>query len=453
MPHKVKGYYQLIPEKVLKDLPVIESLLQPEIKGYCQDYLKQVISVVACQCIRKDGEDPPLRMIYLRRLVPYAEKYLNILVELGIIKRSPYYVPGEVSYRYNFMPEYQSKFIHIPLENPKLLRRIRKAYHETGKEAVRKLQRCSYQVKFLRQLTLADGWMDLVESYKDNPDQYNAVLASAIRIVNGDIFYSRDPTENRFHSNATSMKRELRSYLRIDGKTLTNLDIKNSQAYLSTIILTYPAKVAGLAKNIAFQMLLQTLKPSVNKDDVKRYISLVICGNFYEYLMIKFAEEGIVLSRDETKNQVLRILFAPNRLPKDETNRKCRLIFKKCFPTVYRVFSKVRGRDQGTKFETSNRFPILLATIESFLMLDVIMRRIHKERPDIIAITIHDSIMTGILTDDIEAVRKIICEEMTDFVGFAPTIKIEEYKEERREKREENNVLIQYDVTNAVSIN
>ena len=102
--------------------------------------------------------------------------------------------------------------------------------------------------------------------------------------------------------------------------------------------MTYPAKVAGLAKNIAFSMLLQSLKVSHN-EDVKKYIKLVADGQFYEYLIQEFASEGITLTRDETKIQVLRILFAPNRLPKDEINRKCRLIFKDRFPTVHRIFS------------------------------------------------------------------------------------------------------------------
>lgn len=371
----MRNYYQILPEKVYQELSEIVDLIRPEIIGFKLDYLKEVISVIACN-VRKDNEDPPLKMTYFRRLVPYAEKYLNNLVEIGVIKRSPFYIPKEISYRYSFTPEYESKYIIQPLNNAKLIHRINKAYTVTGKEAVKNVRECSFQVKFLKQLTLADGWEELVNSYRDDTEVYNSVLASAMRIVNNDIFYSRDATERRFHSNVTNMKKELRPYLRVNGKPLVNVDIKNSQPYLSTIILTYPAKVAHLAKNISLSMLLQSLKVSTNQD-VKNYIKLVADGLFYEYLMKEFASEGIVLSRDDTKKHMLRILFAPNKLPKNEINRKCRLIFKKCFPTVHRIFSKVRGRDQGNKFENSNRFFILLATIESYLVLDVIMKRIH----------------------------------------------------------------------------
>lgn len=442
-------YFQLIPEKVNNLLWALEQLI--DIKGYNRDYLKEVISIVACH-VRKDGEDAPLRSVILRKLVPYAERYLDALIDLGVIYRSPHYIPHEISYRYNFTLEYRSKYVVVPLCNQKLIWRIKKAYDNIGKEAVKNVQGCSAQVKYLKQLSLAEGWEELVNSYKDDVDVFNSVLASAMRIVNNDIFFSRDATERRFHSNVTNMKKELRPYLRVNGKPLVNIDVKNSQPYLSTIILTYPAKIAGLTNNSAFSMLLQTLKISHN-EDVKKYIKLVADGQFYEFLIKEFEGGGIKLTRQETKIQVLRILFAPNRLPKDEVNRKCRLIFREAFPTVHRIFSKVRGRDQGTKFENSNRFAILLATVESYMMLDVVLKRIYRELPGVIAITIHDSIMTGILTDDVEAVRKIIVEELTNFVGFTPKIEIEDYGREIREETEGEKGIIQYVVTTAVSVN
>jgi len=445
-------YYQLIPEKVFNELPAISELIKADIKGFSEDNLREIISIIACHIRKDDNEDPPLRMKYIRKIVPYGERYLNGLIELGIIKRSPYYIPGEISYRYNFTENYLSRYITAPLTNTKIIYRIENAYQDLGKESIKLIWGYSNQVKYLKQLTLAEGWRELVESYKSNTDQYNSVMASAMRIERGDFFYSIDSTEGRFHSNITNMKRELRQYLRINGKPLTNIDIKNSQPYLSTIILTYPSKVAWLTKNPAFSMLLQSLKVSLN-EDVKNYISLVASGMFYEFLIQEFSKEGLIFTRDETKIQVLRILFACNRLPKDEINRKARQVFINRFPTVHRIFSKVRGRDQGSKFENSNRFAILLASIESYLLLNVIVKRINKELPKVIVMTIHDSIMTGILTDDVEAVRKIMTDELTYFVGFAPKINIERIIEDKEEDIRENNTLIQYDVTNLVSLN
>jgi hypothetical protein len=392
-------------------------------------------------------------MTYIKKLVPQGDRYLLKLIDIGIIQRSGFALKGQTSYKYNFAPEYFSKYISFPLNNARLIRRIEKAQNEFRKEAAKSIRSHSEQTKYLKQLTIADNYNDFIESnYTSETDQYNSVLGSAIRIINGDIFYSIDNTSGRFHSNITNMAKGLRPFLRIKGEPLINIDIKNSQPYLSTILLTDPGKVSWMTKNPAFALLLQSLKVSLSQD-VKKYISLVISGQLYEYLMQKFSKEGLELTRDETKRQVLRILFARNRLPKDEINRKCRLIFKDRFPKVHRIFSKVRGSEGGDKFQNFKRFAILLQRIESYLMLDVILKRIYKELPGTIAVTVHDSVMTGILTNNVEAVRKIMIDELTFFVGFPPKIKIEENIEEEGREEEEKISINQYDATTLVSFN
>ena len=92
----------------------------------------------------------------------------------------------------------------------------------------------------------------------------------------------------------------------------------------------------------------------------------------------------------------------------------------------------MRGANKGDKFNKFKRFAILLQRIESHLMLDIILKRIYRELPGVIAITTHDSIITGILTNEVNAVKGIIEEELSHFVGFSPKIKIE-----NREKEED----------------
>lgn len=429
---KVKTYIQLIPEKVFQNLAVIVDLLEHEINGFNLDYLKEILSIIACH-VRKEDDSTPLQMEYLRKLVPYAERYIIGLISLNIIQRSPYYIPGSKCYKYNFSKEYESKFISIPLKNPKLTTRIEQAQKEFIHQAQKAVRGQSEQTSFLKLLEIDTKYTKYLDTKELSTEQYNYILGSATRILNNDIFYSIDSTSGRFHSNLTNMPKELRPYLRVKNEPLINIDVKNSQPYLSTIILTNPGKVSWMTENPAFAMLLQTLKVSHN-EDVKNYISLVISGQLYEFMIAEFLKEGLKLTREETKDQVLRILFARNRLPKNSINRQARLIFKKVFPTVHRIFSKIRGRERGYKFTSFKRFAILLQRIESYLMLDVILKRIYRELPGTIAMTIHDSIMTGILTNNVEEVRKIMEEELTFFVGFAPKIKIEENIEERKKE-------------------
>lgn len=423
-------YYQLMPEKIFNEFSSIEDLIKPNIKGYCSDYLKEVISIVASST-RKNINSSQLQITYLRKLVPQGDSYLKKLIDLNIILRTGNAIKGQSSYQYIFAPEYQSKYIVLPLNNAKLIRRIDIARKERQKDAIRSIRGHSEQLKQLKALCIAPEWKAFIDAnYTKETDQYNSIVSSAIRIMNNDITCSIDNTSGRLHSNVTNMAKILRSYLRINDEPLINLDVSNSQPYLSTILLTDPGKVSCMTKNPAFALLLQSLKVSL-KEDVKKYISLVISGKIYEYLMTEFSNDGLELNRDETKKMMLRILFARNRLPKDETNRKARLIFKDRFPTVNKIFSKIRGSEKGSKFENFKRFAILLQRIESYLMLDIIVKRINSELPGTIAITIHDSIMTGELKNNVEAVRKIMIEELTNFVGFAPKIKVEGINQEK----------------------
>ena len=347
------------------------------------------------------------------------------MVELGVVERSGYYVPGESSFTYNITLDYKSKYIYLPVTNARLINRIDIVQSEFTKQAAKAVRGRSEQVKFLKPLTIDEGYHQFIESRCDlSLDQYNNMMASATRIENNDIFFIVDDTSGRFHSNVTNMAKPIRSYLRINGKPLVNLDIKNSQPYLSILLLTNPAKVSGLAKDPDFAAMLENLKVSKSKD-VKKYISLVKSGELYEFLMSEFSKAGVVLTRQDTKQQVLRILFAKNRKPNNEVNRKAREIFITNFPTVHKIFSKVRGRARGDRYENYKRFAILLQSIEAHLILDVIVKRIRKEHPGSTVITIHDSIMTGIDNRDVEAIKEIMIEELTRFVGYAPRISVE----------------------------
>ena len=84
------------------------------------------------------------------------------------------------------------------------------------------------------------------------------------------------------------------------------------------------------------------------------------------------------------------------------------------------------------------------------------------EMPETIAITIHDSILTGGMRDNADAVKRIMEEELTKFVGFAPNISIENtQKESKRRKqlseegvikeRDRGRITKQYDATAFVS--
>ncbi len=86
------------------------------------------------------------------------------------------------------------------------------------------------------------------------------------------------------------------------------------------------------------------------------------------------------------------------------------------FPTVHKIFSIVRGNGRG------ERFPILLQAIEANIVLKVILPRINNEYPDIIAFTVHDSLL---VTDSPDIVESVMAEELEKFTGYKPILKVE----------------------------
>jgi len=427
---------QIIPELIFNNLEGIEEQIKPHIKGFDIDNMKEVLTILSSH-IRKENKLNPskknnsaqLRLDYINELVPQGGKYLKHLVLLGYIKIVDGYIPGEKSYSYKYTEKWESKYVFRNLNNPKLARRIDKVYEKYSKLRLKTLRTYADQVKYLKLLTIVDGWQEFIDlNCTDSVHQRNCVIASAMRIINKDFYYSIDKTAGRFHSNLTSMKRGLKQFLRVKGEKLVNIDVKNCQPYLALLLLTNPQKAAFLAKDDSeLKYILENLEIS-ECEDIELFKKLVLEGTFYEYLMEEFKNEGFELSRDDTKIQVLKIFFASNDLPSDKidpTNLQCRLIFMSLFPNVHNIFSQIRG----DSFFTYNRFAILLQSIEAYVMLDFIMKRVYKVIPKIIAMTVHDSIMVGEGIKCNELVKKIMIEEFKEFIGFEPKVKIESYEE------------------------
>jgi len=406
-----KKYYQLIPLKIIDNIDVIANTIRPRIKGFNLDCLKETISIVA-RHTEKSGKPARLKKQYVINLVPQGREYLDGLIRAGVLKRSGRYIVGKQCYQYEFSDEYKSIYVRELLLNNKLIYRIRRAWDKLREERKAAVRGGNEQVPWLLKLTIDPGWKTLLTG---DADWDNHILAAATQIENGEIRYSVDTTSFRFHSNVTNMSKKMREYIRIDNKQLLNIDVSNSQPYLSTILLTDPKKASFLG-DPSLNMLLSKMQVSKSKD-VKRYVSLVSRGQFYEFMQTRFKINGVDMSRDEAKKQCFRLLFG-SKWARTEIEKQTRDIFRKAFPNVYRIFNQVKGKNY-------ERFPILLQRIESYLMLEKVVKTVHEQHPDIICITIHDSVMTGVMTDEIFAVQKILKNEFRKFTGITPKLTYE----------------------------
>jgi len=406
---------QLIPEKIYRDLSEIEKAdIFKKIPGFRTVNLLQIIHFVEANTSEDIGAAPLMTEI-LHKAIPWGWHYMRALIQAGIVDRVGGYTVGEQSYKYKISDKYKSKPVAVPLTDAKLLRRIENTH--TSKRTTKHPE----QNKFIRKIKIDPEALDYIERFSD-PEQYAAAKRSVVKIMNGghDIFYTVDPTSGRYHSNLTNMPSGLRKFITIDGQHLTNVDVKNSQPYISTILLTSPAKVAPFVNDDNFAMFAETLEP-LSTEDVRRFIYLVNTGGIYEYLQKEFEARGITSTRKEIKKMFLTIMFAHN-----EVINKGRRIFAELFPAVAERFAEIRGDVKSkSSFRNFKRFAILLQAIEAHLILGKVLPRIQDEKPGTIAVTIHDSVCTSIITSDIEFIKKIMYSELGKFIGFKPTLKIE----------------------------
>ena len=144
------------------------------------------------------------------------------------------------------------------------------------------------------------------------------------------------------------------------------------------------------------------------------------------FLLYKFKtvrkEKLFFKNRKEFKKEVLLLLNSKNSLKRV---RKSKRIFNELFPEVFNIFSEL-------KKENYKVFPILLMCLESYLILDVVCRRIASEYPSAVLLPVDDCIITTLSNADL--VIKIIEDEMDMAIGAKPDLKFENLNEENAQK-------------------
>jgi hypothetical protein len=154
-------------------------------------------------------------------------------------------------------------------------------------------------------------------------------------------------------------------------------------------------------------------------NEFNQFVRLVVKGRLYEFLeeQFRFHLGETFSNRKEVKAAVFQVLFTDNRFLGQE-EAKPKKLFKELFPAVYEVFSKIKSKDKTL-------LPRLLQSIESYLIIDVIAKRISTEFPDAPLFTIHDSISTT--EEYVDVVEDIMKQELDKAIGHPPTLAREEW--------------------------
>ncbi len=198
-------------------------------------------------------------------------------------------------------------------------------------------------------------------------EKVNPNFLSIEAIQKGNWFLHRPDKRSRVHTNLTNLKREYREFLRYNGKPLVELDIRNSQPLIASIL-------------IKDHWVKQ--RRSIPEDAVQ-YQKDCEAGTFYDYFM--HLNRVPTESRSDFKAQMFGDVFFSS-VSNRKTELKAQFISK--YPCVYEAICAIKG---GLGSKTYNRFAILLQQKETSIIFDNVNMGLLKD--GIPAFNIFDSIL------------------------------------------------------------
>lgn len=369
---------------------------------------------------------------------------IDDLIKSGIILRTERFMKGVNSYRYRLV-DYSDKMLYlkIPSSSSIVPNKIIKRYHEVRES---KLINSSLKLYLenLNSISLHNSIYTILYN-KDiiNPtspyispmvgdsginlcqDETNSIVATkmsareiSVRAIQDGDWYCVRPTEgSRVHTNLTNFPRDFRPFLQIDGKDVIELDIRNSQPLISSVVI----KNYFMQRNIFIP------------DDVNEYKKMCEKGIFYDYFM----ELNNVGKEDRTEFKVR--LFTEVFFSK-VTNRDTLLKtqFRTKYPNCYKAICDIKG---GVGSEEYNRFALMLQKKEAQIVYDG--ANLELIRKGIKAYNIFDSLL--VKEEDMEVAKESLMKHFSK-ENLNPQINFVNLGIERKKIIEENMDIVDFKV-------
>jgi hypothetical protein len=410
-------------------------------------------------------------------------KYIEFLVQTGIIECDGIYVKEEKCYGYRISDSYRGLLKAYEVSDFCLKKKLHQEHHDNKT----KLKKLKYLTKWIDKLEIdqekakeynewlyqirdrypeikedkkpqikvaRSGKKYMAREKKDHEKQYASVEFHLKDFKNKQLYINRDKSVKRVHSTLTNLQKDFRNLITCDGKQIVSIDIKNSQPYLLLALLQEEfwqeakkaekrlfrcnlicnkehqifkrsGKIQHIRQEVKYLMFPKSSETPVNTD-VLTFQKLVVGGKLYEEMSSIINRDSMVdVSRKELKEAMFTILYSDNNF----RGNKFKGEFKKLFPTLFDFLELLKdGRNEA--------LPRILQSIESYLIIDVISKRIANEKPWLPIYTIHDSIATTVGNE--AYVKQIMEDELTKYIGHKPSLATEHWKLEYVAKQRES---------------
>lgn len=419
---------------------------------------------------RKEMEDKNLKHTpvcaeIVQRVVDNYKDYFKFLIDNQIVISDGQYVKGEKCTGYAFNEPYNSqRLIEYDVTDHRIKKSVKRELMRRDKEWAATTIGYKYLTQHWKTDKLdinVEGAFKCIEALIEQKIQAIPVSYSkrirgekeariraveqdfkqhVLRIEAKDYNYRFSGLCHRFFNPISNLKRELRNFLSYNGETLGDIDISNSQPFMSLALFNpefWSNKTSSKKEQLYFKDILpsiykylinnKTIKNNINSFimlsnssinqysiEFQRFKDLVLTGKFYDYIKEHFEPHfpKSFDTRQKVKKQVLIMLFS-DPLKHDTPGFEPCLMFKKHFPVIYKLFTSIQTLGK-------NFLSTMLQRIESFLIIDVVCKQISLLHPDIFYVTIHDNIITPKKNEAV--VREIMRSEIEKWIGYVPPI-------------------------------
>jgi hypothetical protein len=377
----------------------------PERMALYADHARYLLSIIHTKLARGrvDGDGyVRLHAEYLRVVMGrrHEKAIVQALVEGGAVRRAPY-VRGEKSYGYTIGQRYAAdQHVRVPATNPVLIARLQEQHRaaETERKS-RLLPVHRHLARIQRRLEIDhDEAAEILHRLppESNPYDVQGILVDDIENRHFRLSVSK---WGRVANNVTSLKRELRKTLHVEGDRLTSVDIACCQPALIALLMTLehpPAELKGTPSYTGYH----ACAPFCSPPDLLRFRQLVSDGLLYEHLQEILRERDHEFTREQLKRRFLcDVIAKKGRYPSVVEDT-----FRGAFPTIATFISRVN--QAGRRHQNLIRW---LQRTEAWLVIETVCQRFAEQHPRTFLVTLHDAIYcrpghVGVVMDTFSAV-------------------------------------------------
>lgn len=308
-----------------------------------------------------------------------------------------------------------------------------------------------------------------IEKKIDPWNTYFSSINAIKRIYNKHYYLKVDPKAGRLHTNLTNLPGIYYQTLTVNRKPLVGYDIANSQPYFAACLINlkltqdiiawqkreknlplllnynsqfsnisiksrqvYPSQSEDLVSiNNDFSLLsgnqqINDLLPLVNESlfimiqdscvnryfsDVYRFLSMCVNGDLYEKV------SSLTMDMNHLDKQKVKLSFFQMFFSKAGNKQGLIKELGVVFPHTFNYIRQIKNEDPDNK----GYFAIMLQRLESYFILDRVCKRLHKEHPNALIFTKHDSVYT---TEEFRLkLLQIMQEESKLLFGVSPTFR------------------------------